>query len=104
MAAALGRSALPPAVSAPSARPQQRCRGPAPMTGLSIGRTVSLPVRAGRAHVSGTADYRCWRRSAKVVASLALTAGSVSMSHWKSSLVNLRSRPGSAHLMVARRA
>jgi hypothetical protein len=54
--------------------------------------------------VCGTGDYRCWRRSARVAAILVLTAGSVSISHWKSSLVNLRSRPGAAHLTVARRA
>src|SRR5258708_31326034 len=57
MAVALRRSALPPAVSAPSARPRQRCRGPAPMTGLRIGRTVSQPVQAGRAPRRGHAGF-----------------------------------------------
>src|SRR5258707_1299322 len=75
MAVALRRSALPPAVSAPSAKPRQRCRGPAPMTGLRIGRTVSHPVQPGRAHPRGTADSRSLGRSGQVLARLAFLAG-----------------------------
>ena len=45
---------------------------------------------------------RSWRRPARVVAGLALTVGSVSISHLKSSLVSLRSRPGSVNLTVVR--
>ena len=40
-------------------------------------------------------------RSAKVASSLALTAGWVSASHWRSSLVSRSSRPDSAHRTVA---
>ncbi len=45
---------------------------------------------------------RSWRRPARVVAGLALMVGSVSISHLKSSLVSLRSRPGSVNLTVVR--
>lgn len=79
-AAVLGRPALQPAVSTPPALPYPRCRGPAPMSGLSSWHCQPIPWERAGSRLC-IADHRCWRRPVKVAAILALMADSVSISH-----------------------